>query len=104
MTLDPGEHGRFEMMVGYRTGDMWAPRLSMGEALRVEAEHFVDCIRRGRRPLTDGYAGLRTVHILDAATRSLEERGRPIELQWDNHIANPLPRPQGSIPQHQASA
>jgi predicted dehydrogenase len=82
ITLDPGEQGRFEMMVGYRAGDMWAPRLSLTEALRVEVQHFAECVREGKRPLTDGHAGYRTVRILDGAARSLAERGRPIELEW----------------------
>jgi predicted dehydrogenase len=104
VTLDSGERGRYEMMVGYRTGDMWAPRLSLTEALRVEVEHFIDCVRTGRRPLTDGHAGLHTVQILDAAARSLADRGRPVELDWGNHIANSIPRPQGAVPEPQASA
>ena len=47
------------MLVGYRTGDMWAPKLDVTEALSVEAAHFVDCIGSGRTPTTDGEAGLR---------------------------------------------
>ena len=59
---------------------MWAPQVSLTEGLHVEAQHFLDCIRRGARPMTDGEAGLRVIRILEAATESLAERGRPVEL------------------------
>ena len=70
----------YEMRVGYRTGDMWAPRLDSTEALRVEGEHFVDCIENGKAPLTDGSLGLRVVKLIEAATRSMNERGRSVEI------------------------
>lgn len=75
-----GPEGVYQMLVGYRTGDMWAPQLDMTEALRGEAAHFVECVATGRRPLTDGEAGLRVVQILEAASRSLRQRGQPQEL------------------------
>lgn len=71
----------YRARVGYRSGDMWAPNLATNEALRDEAQHFIRCIERGERPLTDGSAGLRVVEIAEAATRSLLERGRLIELE-----------------------
>jgi predicted dehydrogenase len=70
----------YRMRVGYRLGDMWAPQLSPREALRTEADHFVDCIRSGARPVTDGRVGLRVVEMLEAASRSLRGRGHPAEL------------------------
>jgi hypothetical protein len=74
------------------------------EALRVEVEHFADCVRNGRRPLTDGLAGLRTVAILEAAARSLAERGRPIELDWGDLDEDPAVRSQGAVPEAEATA
>jgi predicted dehydrogenase len=59
---------------------MYAPQLSLTEALRVEAEHFVECVRTGRQPITGGEAGLRVVRILEAAAESLALRGRVVEL------------------------
>ncbi len=76
---DPAELG-FEPLVGYRTGDMWAPRLDTVEALRVEADHFVECIRTSSAPESDGRAGLRVVRILEAATESLAQHGAPVAL------------------------
>jgi len=80
--LKLGEQGdaRYQMLVGYRTGDMWAPQVEISEALLVEANHFADCISKNLRSRTDGEAGLRVVRILEAATQSLTGRGRVIEL------------------------
>ena len=49
------------MLVSYRSGDMWAPRLDATEALQTEALHFIDCIENNKQPETDGQAGLRLV-------------------------------------------
>ncbi len=71
---------RYQMLVGYRAGDMWAPHLDMTEALSLELRQFVQCVESHTAPLSDGNAGLRVVRILEAATRSLAERGRVVEL------------------------
>ena len=76
---DPAEK-IYQVLVGYRTGDMLAPLLERTEALRVEAAHFVRCVEEHGQPITDGQAGLRVVQILEAATVSMRERGRPVEL------------------------
>lgn len=80
ITLNGSAENVYQMLVGYRTGDMWSPKLDMTEALQTEALHFIDCIRQGNRPITDGEAGLRVVRILEAATQSIEQQGRLIEL------------------------
>jgi predicted dehydrogenase len=81
ITLNGGGADKaYDLMVGYRAGDMFAPQLPVTEGLRVEAEHFLNCIRSGARPLSDGLAGLRVVRILEGATQSLEQGGRPVEL------------------------
>ena len=70
------------LLHGYgETGDMWAPQLDSTEALHTELRHFVRCIEHGQAPLTGGEVGLRIVEILETATRSMAERGRPIELE-----------------------
>ena len=69
-----------KLMVGYRTGDMWAPQLAPQEALLVEARHFIECIEKRTTPLTDGQSGLRVVRILEAATESMGRQGAPVEL------------------------
>lgn len=69
-----------EMRIGYRTGDMWAPKVSMTEALRVEGEHFVDCIEHSKTPQTDGRLGLRVVELMEAAHRSMRQKGETCYL------------------------
>lgn len=80
ITLNNGPEGVYQMLVGYRTGDMWAPQINATEALRVEALHFLECVAQGKQPLTDGQVGLNVVRVLEAANQSLAQRGRPIEL------------------------
>jgi predicted dehydrogenase len=72
-----------EMRVGYRTGDMWAPKLAGTEALRVEGEHFVDCIRHGKTPQTDGRLALRVVELIEGATFSMRSRGESVYIRRD---------------------
>jgi predicted dehydrogenase len=80
ITVDPGLEGRHEMLVSYRTGDMWAPRLDATEALSVAARDFLDSIDIGRDPVTGGDVGLRVVRILEAATQSMQQQGQLVEL------------------------
>ena len=70
----------YEMLVSYRSGDMWAPRLDSTEALHTEALHFIDCIQNHKQPETDGHAGLRLVRIVEAAERSLQARGELVQI------------------------
>jgi predicted dehydrogenase len=72
-----------EMRVGYRTGDMWAPKLDTTEALRIESEHFVDCIVNGKVPETDGALGLRVVELIEAATSSMRGRGETVYVKQE---------------------
>ena len=78
--LDQAEESVYQRHVGYRTGDMWAPRLDNVEALAIETQHFVDCIVSGETPESDGRAGLRVVRILEAAHESMARNGLPIEI------------------------
>jgi hypothetical protein len=70
----------YGQLVSYRSGDMHAPKLGLQEALAVEAEHILSCIRMGAAPMADGHAGLRTVRILAAAQRSIETNSVPVAL------------------------
>lgn len=69
-----------EMRIGYRTGDMWAPKLPVTEALKVEGEHFVDCIANKKVPETDGLLGLRVVRLIEAANQSMRRRGESVNI------------------------
>jgi predicted dehydrogenase len=70
-----------EMRVGYRTGDMWAPKLAVTEALRVEGDQFVECIRQSKASLTDGQLGLRVVQLIEAASESMRNKGKTVYLK-----------------------
>src|SRR5205809_631508 len=72
--------GLYDLLVSYRSGDMWAPRVEQTEALKVELNYFLDCIAKNQTPLNDGVSGLRVVRMLEAADQSLKERGRAIAL------------------------
>jgi predicted dehydrogenase len=72
--------GVYDLLVSYRSGDVWAPKCDQTEALTLELEHFTDCILNDRTPLNDGKAGLRVVTLLDAADRSLKDRGQIVAL------------------------
>lgn len=74
-----------QLLIGYRTGDMWCPKIDIAEALSVAARHFVDCIEGGKQSMTGGLAGLRVVEILEAISRSLAERGNPVEIASSHH-------------------
>jgi predicted dehydrogenase len=78
-----GRESVYRMLVAYRTGDMWAPHLDTTEALKTESQHFLNCIQEGAPVITDGRAGLRIVRLLEAATQSLAQRGRLVELDRD---------------------
>jgi predicted dehydrogenase len=69
-----------DLRVGYRSGDVWVPKLAVTEALRVEAEHFVDCIVKGDIPRTGGEMGLRVVELVEAANASMRRRGETVEI------------------------
>jgi len=70
----------YDLLVQYRTGDMLAPKLELTEALNLVSEEFYDAINEGRKPLTDGAAGMRVVRILEAADNSLKQGGKVIKL------------------------
>jgi predicted dehydrogenase len=63
-----------------RSGDILIPRISLQEPLRLECQHFVECVRDRRTPLTDGVGGLQVVRVLAAAQASLEQGGKPVRL------------------------
>ena len=75
-----GGEETYDLLVSYRSGDVWAPKCEQTEALKVELDYFVDCILNDRTPHNDGTAGLRVVRLLDAADRSLKDRGRLVRL------------------------
>jgi predicted dehydrogenase len=72
--------GVYELLVHYRSGDMWSPQVEQVEALRGEMTYFEECITSGKKPFNDGCAGLRVVKMLEAASESLSKRGSLVYL------------------------
>jgi len=70
----------YSQLVSYRSGDMHAPKLDTREALALEAEQILHCIRSGEQPIADGHAGLRVVRILHAAEQSIRDHSSAVSL------------------------
>jgi predicted dehydrogenase len=100
VTLSNGDQTELahQLLVGYRTGDMWCPKIDVIEALNVAVRHFITCINTGKQSMTGGLAGLRVVETLEAISRSLAERGYPVEIASRRH--GPIPKFESSISQH----
>lgn len=75
-----GPESVHQTLVSYRTGDMWAPQVERTEALHAEMRYFVECIQNDKTPFNDGQAGLRVVRMLEAADRSVKNRGAAVQL------------------------
>lgn len=80
ITASNAEEQRRQILVSYRSGDVWSPNVPTDEPLGQMASHFVTCIRENKRPITDGESGLRVVKILDAAQRSIKAQGGRVVL------------------------
>src|SRR5450755_1694111 len=74
------QEGVYNLLVSYRSGDMWAPQVEQVEALRIELQYFVECIKKKQTPINGGCAGLKVVRMLEAASQSLAKRGELVYL------------------------
>jgi len=104
LTGDPAE--QHQRRISYRSGDAWAPHLDTREALSVEAAEFVRSISTGTRPLSDGESGLRIVKILEAAGRSMTEKGVPVSIELGHRegrreFGDSIRRLKGAVLEHQ---
>ncbi len=81
VTINNGPEKIYEAIVGYRMGDVWSPKINHTEALYVEALHFVDCVENNTPPLTGAEMGRRVVRVMEAASLSLAQQGKLIELK-----------------------
>jgi predicted dehydrogenase len=77
--------GLYNLLVHYRSGDMWAPQVEQVEALSRELAYFADCITNDQTPFNDGHAGLRVVKMLEAANQSMQKRGQLVYIS-DRHV------------------
>jgi predicted dehydrogenase len=74
------EEGQYNLLVSYRSGDMWAPRIEQSEALKLLADSFNNYIIHGKEVINDGAAGLRVVRMLEASSESLKNKGKMVHL------------------------
>jgi predicted dehydrogenase len=72
--------GIHNLLVSYRSGDMHVPKVNNTEALKLEVEHFAECIEKNQKPINDGEAGLNVVRMLEAADKSLKNDCKKIRL------------------------
>lgn len=72
--------GVYDLLVSYRSGDMWAPKVEQTEALKVELGYFAKCVLNDETPINDGRAGLRVVQMLEAAGESLKKKGKAVRI------------------------
>ncbi len=70
----------YEESITLRTGDIFIPKIPAGEPLRMECQHFLDCIEQDRQPISDGQEGVRVVRVLEAGSLSVSRGGEPVEL------------------------
>ncbi|HYN87234.1 MAG TPA: hypothetical protein VER55_01830, partial [Ardenticatenaceae bacterium] len=77
-----GNIGEYHLRM--RDGVMYSPRVEVSEPLKNQGAHFIDCVRTGRRPLSDGRDGLKVVQVMEAIDRSIALKGAPVELGQEN--------------------
>jgi predicted dehydrogenase len=84
------QEGVYNLLVSYRSGDMWAPHVEHVEALHLELEYFVECVNKNKKPFNDGRTGMKVVQMLEAATESLTKRGSLVYLDRKSQSSSDL--------------
>jgi predicted dehydrogenase len=79
-TETPVSYESFSEAMSVRMGDVHLPRIEMEEPLRLECQHFLECVQTGQTPRTDGVNGLMVVRLMEAAIQSLEKDGQTVRL------------------------
>lgn len=77
--LEPKDYGEFQL--SYRTGNITSPHIDNVEPLHLEMLHFFDCIENSSKPISDGEFGIQVVKIIEAAEKSLNAGGMPVEIE-----------------------
>jgi predicted dehydrogenase len=80
-----------EFTYSYHYGDIYVPYVKQEEPLKVECQHFVDCIATGATPISNGHHGLELVRILEASSKSLKQNGAPVFLNEEADAAHSRP-------------
>ncbi|MBN1981929.1 MAG: Gfo/Idh/MocA family oxidoreductase [Chitinivibrionales bacterium] len=74
------KEGIYNLLVSYRSGDVWVPKIEQTEALKIESEYFVECVTKNKAPINDGHAGLMVVRMLEACNESLRNKGKVVKI------------------------
>ena len=77
-----------EFHFAYHYGDSYIPYIKQEEPLKVECSHFLDCVRTGDKPLTDGVHGANVVRVLEASTRSLRQQGAAVKFEAPTRLSS----------------
>ena len=75
-----GDYGSYGEFLSLRDGNIFLPAIKMSEPLKLECEHFIECIEKDRPPRSDGRNGLIVTQVLEAAQRSLKAGGAPTDI------------------------
>jgi predicted dehydrogenase len=86
-----------EFHYAYHYGDMYAPYIKQEEPLKTECQHFLDCIRDGKKPISSGEQGLALVRVLEASSESLKRGGAPVELARHQNAAPRRQHPESVV-------
>jgi predicted dehydrogenase len=70
-----------EFTYSYHYGDAYIPYIKQDEPLKLECQHFLECVRTGMTPITDGRLGLEVVRILEASSESLKQHGSAVQTE-----------------------
>ncbi len=102
--IEPEAENYGEYQLQMRDGAIISPPVESSEPLKNECLHFVDCVTTGVRPMSDGWAGLDVVRVMQAIDRSVEQRGAPVEIQEKRHVestgTSAIRGPASAIPLH----
>lgn len=74
------KEGIYDLLVSYRSSDMWSPKVNQTEALKLECNYYVECVKSGKTPFNDGKAGLQVVRMLEACDTSLKNESMMVYL------------------------
>jgi len=78
----PASFGEFKLTI--REGDILIPKIATTEPLRAEVQHFVDCVKTGKTPISDGINGWQVLRVMEAADQSVEQHGAPVDINWED--------------------
>jgi predicted dehydrogenase len=80
---EPLTYGEYHFHI--RDGDILSPRIEVGEPLKNQCRHFLECVTRGVKPVTGGREGQDVVRVLEAVDRSMALKGAPVEVVHDQY-------------------